>query len=178
MSLTGTGLARIDSHGGELTVQTSTVGSGSTGSSIPGRSDRLRRLASQIIAACDGADLVVVESPAYSSNSGHAHDRSGLWWLVLARLTAHDVPVVEVRPNTLKVYATGGGRASKDMVLAQTVRRYGHLVPDLSSNDEADGLVIASMGWHRLTGRPVVKLPETHTRALAAPEWPANIGGK
>lgn len=171
-SLTGTGVARAQ-HGPQGPfVHHARMGSKPAGDALADRSVRLRTLSSKILAAAGGSDLVGVEAPAFSKNSGSVNDRCGLWWLVVARLTAAGVPVVEISPNSVKMYATGKGNASKDVVLAEVVRRFGHIAPMLNTNDEADALVITAMCWHHLTGVPLVDLPQTHVRALKAVHWP------
>jgi crossover junction endodeoxyribonuclease RuvC len=174
LSLTGTGIATIwgVTRDQELAVSTARVGTKATTDDLPARADRLRGLATRIIRGCHRSDLVVVEQPSYGSTGGSAHDRSGLWWLVVASLDSRSIPVVEVAPNTLKVYATGKGRGDKDVMVAAVVRRYGHLLPDLSSGDECDALCLADMGARHL-GRPLLDLPADHLRAMkAVRHWP------
>lgn len=173
LSLTGTGLA-YRSHDGDHgwgEVRTRRLTSPPAGQGIHDRSIRLRALATLIIKWCEGADLAVIETPAYSRTMGSQHDRSGLWWLVVASLDHRGIPVVEVATTTLKVYGLGTGRGDKDAMVAAVVRRYGHLLPDLATNDEADALLLADMGARHF-GRPLTDLPKTHTRAMASPSWP------
>lgn len=134
------------------------------------RSLRLRRIAGDVYNVTSGADLVVVEGPSYASDSGAAHDRAGLWWLIVGRLTGTGHPVIEVPPSTLKTYLTGKGNAPKDQVLAAVVRRYPAV--DVTGNDEADSLGLAAMGA-RFVGYPIEPdgLPKTHTRAMDAVRW-------
>ena len=138
---------------------------------------RLRELAHALFVWSDDADLVVVEGPSLGSTTPYTWDRAGLWWLVVARLTANGIPVAEVSPSTLKTYALGKGSGKgtgKDAVLANAVRRYEDHAPELANNNEADALLVADMGARRL-GRPLTELGHTHTRALAAVRWPENI---
>lgn len=176
LSLTATGGARIIrdfTQPGTPIVETTLHGTKATTDDVVARAHRLTNMAAQIVSWCQGADLVCIERPAYASNSGSVTDRAGLWWLVCARLVRGlQVPVVDIVNNHLKCYATGKGNASKDAVLAETVRRYGDLVPHLADNNEADALQLAALGWHHLTGHPLVDLPQTHTRALTAVTWP------
>jgi crossover junction endodeoxyribonuclease RuvC len=140
---------------------------------LAARSLRLRRAAGVICTLCSGADLVVVEGPAYASDVGKAHDRSGLWWLVVARLTANRIPVVEVTPAQLKLYALGkgsGAETDKEHVLAAVIRRY--LDVNVTGNDEADALILAAMGARHL-GFPIEPtLPEAHLHAMTKVAWP------
>lgn len=176
LSLTSTGLARIltrDALGAEVTVRrVLSKPPPADKVTLATRSTRLRRIAADVFTACAGADLVVVEGPTYASDSGAAHDRAGLWWLVLARLTAQGFNVVEVSPTTVKTYALGRGggpETGKDAMIAAVVRRY-PTVP-VSGNDEADALVLAAMGA-RFTGHPIEDtLPQTHLRAMTAVKW-------
>lgn len=145
-----------------------------TGDDIRSRSLRLRRIAATVTRSCAGAALVCIEGPAYGMKAERGNfDRSGLWWLVASRLDAMDIPVVEVSPSSVKVYATGKGGgpdASKDSVLAAVIRRYPAV--EVSGNDEADALVLAAMAARHL-GFPVEPtLPQTHLRASLAVRWP------
>lgn len=171
LSLTGTGIALAEPH----QIRTRTVGSKADDGTIEGRSRRLRGLVQVVWPFVQAVDLVVIEAPAYSSNSGKAHDRSGYWWMLVGRLTGAGIPVAVVQGNTLKVYATGKGRADKDQVLAAVVRRY--LDVDVQDNNQADALVLACMGL-RAAGAPYDEpLPQTHVRAMAAVAWPPNLKG-
>ncbi|MFC4912555.1 hypothetical protein [Actinomadura gamaensis] len=156
VSLTSTGIA----IGHRLTRVTST---GRKADSLAVRCGRLRQLADQIDAQVRDVDLVVIEQPAYSRSQGSAHDRSGLWWLVVDRLHGRGIPVAEVAPTSRARYAAGRGNAGKDEVLAAAIRRY----PDvpISGNDEADAYILAAMGLDHL-GHPPVVVPQTHRAAL------------
>lgn len=174
LSLSSTGIALVEGSG---MVHLNRVQSKPTGNTVEDRSLRLRSLAGTIHDLADvDPDLVLVESPTYSSKvTGSQHDRSGLWWMVVGRLTGHRIPVVEVAVSTLKTYALGKGSGKgtdKDQVLAAVVRRY--LDIDVDGNDKADALVLAAMGARHL-GHPVDTLPDTHTRALKAVKWPAHL---
>lgn len=188
LSLTATGVASIaqdDSDSGAPwvmpTVETFVFGTGTAGDAIRSRSLRLRGLADRICQQVRTADLAVIERPAFGASgatSGAITDRAGLWWLVVARLdAAFGIPVVEVSSNTLKMYALGIGKGSKDQVLSTVVRRYGHLAPELADNNEADALILADMGA-RYFGQALVDLPLTHLRAMKSPKWAEAMGAK
>lgn len=164
-SLASTGLAL----GTPGTIQVSRVRTPTSGDSLTDRSTRLRGIVQHLWPHIVNADLLVIEAPAMRSTTGHMHDRSGLWWLIVARATAAYVPVAAVAPATLKVYATGKGRGDKDQILAAVVRRWTDV--DVQNNDEADALLLCSMGLRHL-GHPHEQLPQTHTRAMAAVAWP------
>jgi crossover junction endodeoxyribonuclease RuvC len=136
------------------------------------RDDRLDTLARQIVDLATGADLVVIEAPAYSSKTGSMHDRSGLWWLVVNRLHRLDLRVVEVTSGGRAKYATGKGTASKDVVMLAAANRYRNLV-EVTGNDVADALILAAMGARHL-GQPIEdSLPQTHLAAMDNVAWPA-----
>lgn len=177
LSLTATGIVRAEVGAHDPRVLTALVGSDAVcGVRVPvgqptlaGRSSRLRRLAGAIYDHAKGSDLVVIEAPAYSRNSGSAHDRAGLWWLTVGRLTGTGHNVVEIENNTLKVYGTGKGNVDKDVVLAAVIKRYPDV--DVQNNNVADALCAAAMGC-RFSGHPIEpSLPETHVRAMKAPKW-------
>jgi crossover junction endodeoxyribonuclease RuvC len=173
LSLTGTGVATA---GGCRTI----VSSGRKDSPLPARHARLADLASQIVLAVAEASrqeigartqvLVVLEAPAYDSRTGHQHDRSGLWWLVVHQLLGNGDLVAEVTTGGLKKYATGKGNASKDAVLLAVARRFPNV--EVTDNNQADALVLRAMGCHRY-GRPIVTVPAVHAAALEPVRWPA-----
>ena len=170
-SLTGTGLALLDTND-RLAVETHTIASRPpTLRGIDGRIQRQARICREIIdhAGIGNWDLVVIEAPAYDSRTGHQHDRSGLWWRVVGHALDHQAAVVEVTTGGLKKYATGKGNAGKDTVLLEVARRFPHV--DVRNNNEADALILAAMGadW---AGTPIVDMPKTHRDALAKVEWP------
>lgn len=168
LSLTATGIAT------PYGVQT--VGSrGKASDGLAERRHRLKELSTRIIRAItDGTPpnepwLVVVEAPAFDSRTGHQHDRSGLWWLVVDDLAAWGSTVVEVTTGGVKKYATGKGNAPKDSVLLAVARRF----PDheVTDNNQADALVLRAMGCDHL-GQPIATMPQTHRSALEAIRWP------
>lgn len=172
-SLTGTGIARVDTDD-RLVAETWTVTSkGKAGDDLATRRRRLRDLIMAIRRAVHVPDLVLIEAPAYSSRTGHMHDRSGLWWLLVDEL-ALMAPVVEVTAGGVKKYATGKGNAGKDEVLLAVARRYPHV--DVRDNNQADALVLAAMGADH-AGTPLVELPKVHREALAKVAWPAPHAG-
>lgn len=131
---------------------------------------RLRHMRARLLEYIDSADLLVLEAPAYSKGADPgSHERAWLWWAVAGRCFAREIPLALVSPGTLKVYATGDGRASKEDVVQQTQRRR----PDVQfrGNDQADALTLAAMGLDAL-GHAPVELPQTHRRALASVDWP------
>jgi crossover junction endodeoxyribonuclease RuvC len=135
---------------------------------IPAESRDIRRL----------PDLVIVEGPAIGAMSS-AHDMSGNWWLIIDELTNHGVPVVEVSPAQVKQYATGSGSTSgktkvtKTMVVEAVRTNYGDVARYITSNDEADALILAAIGC-RYLGHPIesAPLPAPNLGALKKIRWP------
>ena len=194
LSLTGTGIARVETGTGSnvvgmtgtpllaptvelrrITSKGPTRKKGDPPVPIGVRSLRLRKLAGQIVQAATGADLVLVEGPSYASEGAGTWDRAGLWWLIVGRLTGAGLSVVEVPPSNVKQYALGKGSGSgtgKDEVLAAVIRRYLPLV-EVPGNNEADALVLAAMGA-RFIGAPIEPggaIPATHAKALDRVHW-------
>ncbi|UQS95197.1 RuvC-like resolvase [Pseudanabaena phage Pam4] len=176
LSLSSTGVAHVtttpdgwQAETSRVVVKARHVPRGGEPHTLAERSVRLRRLAGLITDHARGADLVVVEGPSYASDTGKAHDRAGLWWLVVGRLTGAGLQVVEVPPSTVKTYATGKGNAGKDEVLAAVVRRYPTV--EVRDNNEADALVLAALGARFLRLPIEPDLPKTHLRALTGVRW-------
>jgi crossover junction endodeoxyribonuclease RuvC len=164
LSLTATGM----SDGASTWLVKS---SGHKGDDLAERHERLATIAARVEddVRQRAAELVVIEQPAFSRTTGHMHDRSGLWWLVVHRLRVAGFQVVEVAPTALKKYATGKGNANKGAVIDATARRF----PDIDTaadDNRCDALWLAAMGLDWITGAGVV--PAAQRDGLTKVAWP------
>jgi Holliday junction resolvasome RuvABC endonuclease subunit len=164
LSLTSTGIASSATFLTRLVKST-----GRTSDSVEIKTTRMIRIAEEIAGLVRGADLVVIEGPAYAQGAmSGAHARAGLWWMVAYEMHLLRVPVAVATPGLLKMYATGKGNASKEDVLVAAIRR----LPGFHGlNDEADAAWLAALGADHL-GHPTVEVPAGHRRALLKVEWP------
>jgi crossover junction endodeoxyribonuclease RuvC len=178
LSLTSTGIATI--HRDDSITLRGIGSKGRAGATLPERRHRLDQLGECIVQHVLDASphLVVIEAPAFSRTTGHQHDRSGLWWLVvnrlvLSRFVSGPTTVVEASGTSRCKYATGKGNAHKDQVLAAVVRRYTSV--EVTGNDTADALILAAMG-RRWLGHPIeTSLPNTHLAAMDGVHWPERV---
>lgn len=169
ISQTASGIA-IHEPGG-LTWVTEAGEDGHKTDSLYQRHARMRRTARAIVAHAADADLVVVESHSFSAKYGNQHDRSGLWWDVVGELIDGGVDVAEASPSTLKMYLTGSGNASKDLMLATAVRRYPTV--NVLTNDQADAMAALSMGVRRLELMPLEDTwNQKMSLAMGKVQWP------
>lgn len=174
LSLTSTGVARVTN--GRVVGTNSIRTAGKKGDDLQARAKRLESIVKSVyVDLCAfNPELVVVEAPSYGSQHGAQHDRSGLWWLVVQATLNGGWPVATVSPNGRAKYGTGKGNSPKDAVLAAVIKRYPEVT--LNSNDEADALLLASMGSRHL-GWPIEdELPKAHLDAMDGAYWPASIG--
>jgi crossover junction endodeoxyribonuclease RuvC len=104
LSLTCTGVAVATQNGAITDRITSKPTPNAT---LADRAVRIGLITARVVDFVRGADLVIIEGPTYATSTGSQHDRSGLWWLVVNRLIAGTMPVVEVSPTTRCRYATG-----------------------------------------------------------------------
>jgi crossover junction endodeoxyribonuclease RuvC len=169
LSLSSTGLAVITNGRADVVRHTTAP----VGDDLARRHRRLLEIADAVRTWASGADLAVLEGPSYASVTGHQHDRSGLWWLVVARLLGAELPLAVVPPTSRARYATGKGNAAKDAVLAAVVRRYPEV--DIIGNDQADALILAAMGARRL-GHPIDVVPKACLTGMAGATWPPESG--
>lgn len=180
-SLTGTGIARIDTEDRLVAAMTTVTSTGKRDDTWVTRTQRLEDLAHRISKHCLIADdlsgwpvnpdLVVLEAPTLSQGRQGGHlDRHGLWWLILARLTAWECPYAVVTASSRAKYATGKGNAPKDEVLLAVARRYPHVA--VTNSNEADALILAAMGARHL-GQPIEdSLPIAQRDAMERVAWP------
>ncbi|MFL1444031.1 hypothetical protein [Nocardiopsis protaetiae] len=134
--------------------------------------DRLRHIRQRVIDYAVGASLAVVEGPSYGHGRMAGHDEmAALRWMVRDDLTRAGLPVAIVPPSTLKLWATGNGRASKGDVAAAMDRVHPGLGLMAGQRyDEADAMALADMGHAWLTHR--TGLTPTQQRAMDGAAWP------
>lgn len=115
--------------------------------------DRMVRQATFIVRRAASVDLTVMEAPSFGSRGNATRDLAGLWWLVFDRLKFIDRPLVIAPPAVLKKWITGKGTADKYAVIQAVGKRWPQAAP-LRNPDEADALVLASIGLHALNVLP------------------------
>lgn len=160
LSLSSTGVANVD---------------GSTTRWVPPKSvggmDRLHWFTQQLGHAwvVQRHDVVVIEGYSFGTarQASHAHALGELGGVIRLTLWRNQVPYVDVPPASLKKYATGKGRAKKELVLVEAVKRLGY---EGSSNDEADALWLRAMALDAY-GEPVVAMPAVNRSAIDAVQW-------
>lgn len=161
LSLTASGVSVIYPDG---TIDVQTVSSKGAGTpSLSNRGLRLSRIVDRIALVPPVGAKIAVETPAYNQTSGHHHDRSGLWWMVVERLL-EEHEVYEVSTTQVKKYATGKGNASKMEVMAAAIKRYPDA--DIANDNEADAVILAAY-LRRALGHPAdPTLPKANISAL------------
>lgn len=149
-SLTATGVCVISD--GEAECATIKSVKEETWDGFPKRvADMTQRIVSWVDDHEEPAALII-ESPSFASKSSSLDRIHGGWWLLVADFLrrGYDTPLL-VTPAQVKKFATGKGNAHKEDVRLAVDRRY----PDVpvSSNDEADALILAAIGA-AVFGRP------------------------
>lgn len=173
-SLTATGIAVIR-DGAPLKP----VKIGYPGRSAASDADRARRCVALVreivsyVRAFD-PDLVMVESPAYGQSLPSTCDRNFLWLALV-----HEFAVVgpmayaRVTPTCRAMFATGKGHAPKGMVIDAVNEWWPHLNLRPKQDNEADAIVMATMGVARfephLLPFPIL---ERQRNNLEAVSWP------
>ncbi|GJF06710.1 hypothetical protein [Pseudonocardia sp. D17] len=165
-SLTSTGMAWIGPDGVPQPHTSATKSDGKAGTSR--KLARLRHQVGAVMEVAARADLVLIEGLSFGSRGSATRDLAGLWWLIVDELSALDVPVAVVVPAVLKKWATGKGNADKFAVGQAIGRRWPAV--DLANSDEADALVLASMGLHHAGTLPWTPTA-VQAQALTAIDW-------
>lgn len=112
---------------------------------VRGAVHRYRAIADRIATIArrgSSLDLVLIEGYAFVDGNAGELDRIELGGVIRDRL-ADVAPIVEVAPATLKKFATGNGRASKDEMIGALASRHMHA---FTSNDEADAFALLMLG--------------------------------
>lgn len=133
--------------------------------------ERLRYIVGRVRALAVDYDLAVIEGAAYARGGQAGHDElSALRWMVRDIVDRAGIPIAMVPPTTLKLWATGSGKASKADMIAAAVTL--HPLADVRTDDEADALHLADMGAIWLAGSG--PLPDHQQRAMRGVPWPAS----
>jgi Holliday junction resolvasome RuvABC endonuclease subunit len=162
LSLTGTGIA--DTAGLTRVLKTS-------GLEGMGRIEYIRRAVLDILTP--SVDAVFIEGYSFGSqwNLAQLGELGGVVKLTIWTL---GITYYTIAPNTLKKFAAGNGRASKEEVVANARERLGYQGFD---NNAADALWLWTLG-NAYLGNATVKLPQTHTDALKGVSESAQHGGR
>lgn len=114
---------------------------------------RIRTIVGQVLKAAPAECLTVIEAPIIprSQTGGSVLERAWLFGLLVDQLALRG-SLVQVRPSTRAMYATGNGKADKKAVLAAV--RAMHPGLRIADDNEADAAVFAAMG-SRFLGVPV-----------------------
>jgi Holliday junction resolvasome RuvABC endonuclease subunit len=105
--------------------------------------ERLRLIKYSVRDYALGADMAVMEGPAYGAKGRSVHQLAGVWWIVAHQLWRMGVPYAVVDPRSLKIYATNNGNASKEEV-AQAMSDL-HPTMTFETNDESDAYTLLTM---------------------------------
>lgn len=159
-SLTATGIAAAD---GTL----HTVKSKPVGDDLGSRLWRLNVICAKIGALVQGADVAVIEGPAFSRANAGTHVGAGLWWRIVGGLHARGVRVVELGPSQLKKFATGRGNADKAAMRVALLKRAGL---DVADDNQADAWWLRQAGLHH-HGLSDVPLPQVQLDVLKGVRW-------
>ena len=109
-----------------------------------------------------GPATVALEGYAHGRHN-RAHQIGELGGIVRLALADSGATVHIVPPKIVKKLATGSGRARKEQVLAEAIRRLDY---DGSSTDEADAMFLMEWLLHRYDHPLKTKLPKTHTNHI------------
>jgi len=169
LSLTSTGLARLRRGGAGYTWTVTSTGR--RGDTLTERATRIRVAAAAITTDIHDGDHVVLEAPSYGSTGSSSWDRAGLWWTVVTRLCARNIPIHLCPPSTRAKWATGSGRADKAAVAAAVTRLLPHI--EVSNSDEADALALAHLCAVHL-GYQVPLLARHNPDQLGKVRWSTN----
>jgi Holliday junction resolvasome RuvABC endonuclease subunit len=172
-SLTATGIAILD-NGNPIAL--AKIGyPGHDGASDP---DRMRRVAALVLeirayTRQHKPDLVIIERPAYSQNTGSACDRHCLWgWLVHEFAIAGPERYAGIAPTSRASFATGKNHGSKQQVIDAVTQWWPEHRLRLRDDNIADAATLAAMGalW---AGDPMPFEPkERHHTRIEAIAWP------
>lgn len=166
VSLTATGVARVDTDSGHVRVRTLSSGS------RRGHA-RLEWIRQEILEELRGADFAGIEGFAFMARSANADEIYGLGHLVRHAVWLRRVPYAIVPPASLKLYVTGDGNSDKTPLWRELAKSFSHV--DVGDDNQADALGIATMVL-RHEGHPVDAHRLRWPHALEKCHWPDHDG--
>jgi crossover junction endodeoxyribonuclease RuvC len=139
--------------------------------------DRWHRIAMAILTRRDptpGKTIAVIEGRITPGEDAvqTAMDLAELRGVIRYGLHQCRIPVAEMHPSTLKLWATGNGRASKQSMMDAARGRLGH-VAHCQDDNQADALWLLAAALHHYGAFPLWRPPVKNLRALSTPAWPA-----
>lgn len=147
-------------------------------SSLHDLDTRIDRLERCIDASCRPVppDVAVIEG-TFTAGTGSDYGQIASHYAVCRVLRRHRVPIVEIQPTTLKLWATGNGKATKRAVAEAVVAAYGKLMHINHLDDDAcDAVALMSLGCAAY-GQPLAPLTDRQRKQLAGQfrvgKWPA-----
>lgn len=176
LSLTSTGVVASDLSTGDvfgLLVKSK----GSTKDSLDRKAQRHRDLVADVVNAVMSCSPVLVAVESLMFNTGRTDSslvrRGGLWWGVVSELCALGVPVAEVSPSQIKLFATGKGNSPKDQVLLAAGRLWTDLA--VPTNDISDAAWLSAIASYHLRGKTLATPTAYRDRAMAKIVWPDTL---
>jgi Holliday junction resolvasome RuvABC endonuclease subunit len=100
-----------------------------------------------ITLGCDNDAAVFIEDYAFSRTKGKMFLRAEVVGVLKGKLRLRDIPVFIVKPNILKQWTTGSGKAGKHDMCNAVYRRWGH---HTTNDNVADAIALAMLGYHLL----------------------------
>ena len=125
-------------------------------------------------------DLAAIEQPAFGAPGGSTWDRAGLWWALVHRLVANDIPVIQVNSATRQKFAVGHAHSASNPVdKADVAVAASRMWPDtvITGNNAADAVVIASVAAVVLDLPVPFPLHQYRRTATAKIQLPDNLMG-
>lgn len=175
-SLTGTGIAIL--RDGQPIALKRIGYPGRSGASDIERMRRVGSLTAEIAAyvATHQPDLVTLESPAYGQYLPSTCDRNILWGTLVHRYSIDrgrtNRGYASITPTCRAQFATGKGHAAKQLVIDAVNQWWPHLNLKPKQDNEADALVLATMGAAWAGERLPFELKDRQRNNLEAVAWP------
>ena len=119
-------------------------------------------------------ELVLIEAMIPPKNALPSYlERGALWYGIWSALWARRIPRAIIQPPTLKAWATGTGRADKELVLGEVSKWWPGIA--IANHDIADSAVCAAMCAMKLGWQMPFRPRRRHFEGLRTVRWPEEL---
>jgi Holliday junction resolvasome RuvABC endonuclease subunit len=132
--------------------------------------ERLIAIETELARLIEPGSLICIEGYSFGSKNSQSHAIGELGGVVRRMLYLNNYRWVDIPPNSLKLFATGRGNASKNEVVSAISARTGLIWSGKGADDMCDAWVLRQMGLTHM-GDMQYEWPKRNLESLEKVDW-------